>query len=68
MKKVLLNGKKLEISDNILTIADLLSSMSIPTVGTAVALNDKVVRKADHEATAIEDNDTVEIVRAVAGG
>jgi len=36
--------------------------------GTAVALNDDVVPRARHAATALRDGDRLEIIVAVAGG
>ena len=66
--KILLNGTETEIEENILTITDLLMSLNIPTIGTAVALNYKVIKKSEHQTTHISENDAVEIVRAVAGG
>ncbi|WP_375466333.1 sulfur carrier protein ThiS [uncultured Methylobacterium sp.] len=36
--------------------------------GIAIALNGRVIRRRDWEATAIRDGDRVEIVRAMQGG
>jgi len=66
--KILLNGTETEIGDYVLTISDLLISLDIPIIGIAVALNYKVVKKAEHQNTCISENDAIEIVRAVAGG
>jgi len=65
--KIILNGVETEISDNS-TVAQLLASKNIPTSGTAVACNDKVVKKSTHETTMLCEGDRVEIIRAVAGG
>ena len=65
---IILNGKNTWIDKDIFTVADLLSLLDIPTLGTAVALNDKVVRRNDHSSTQITEGDRIEIVRAVAGG
>ena len=64
---IILNGKEVEIADNI-TVAQLLSLNHIPTAGTAVAFNDKVVKKSTHETTVLNEGDRIEIIRAVAGG
>ncbi|MEI6519337.1 MAG: sulfur carrier protein ThiS [bacterium] len=65
--KIVLNGKEIEIADNS-TVAQLLAINNIPTAGTAVACNDKVVKKSTHETTILCEGDRVEIIRAVAGG
>ena len=36
--------------------------------GVAVALNGKIIRRADWPATALSDGDEIEVVQAVAGG
>jgi thiamine biosynthesis protein ThiS len=50
------------------TVAALLREQNAPTIGVAVALNGAVVRRAEHEATPLKENDEVEIIRAVQGG
>lgn len=65
--RILLNGKPADCPDGC-TVAALLEDRGIPTAGTAVARNEKVVRKAEHAATVLAPEDRVEIIRAVAGG
>jgi sulfur carrier protein len=52
------------------TVAALLAARDIAPDGrgVAVALNGAVVRRADWATTALNDGDTVEIVRAMQGG
>jgi sulfur carrier protein len=64
---VFLNGEEQEIRDAI-TIADLLKDLQISLQYGAVAVNRKVVRKRDHEATRLQPGDRIEIVRPVGGG
>jgi sulfur carrier protein len=64
---VLLNGEEQEIRDDI-TIADLLKELQISLQYGAIAVNRKVVRKRDHEATHLQPGDRIEIVRPVGGG
>jgi thiamine biosynthesis protein ThiS len=45
-----------------------LREQNAPNVGVAVALNGAVVRRAEHEATPVNENDEIEIIRAVQGG
>jgi sulfur carrier protein len=65
--RVILNGEEQEIREDI-TIADLLSDLKISLQYGAVAVNRKVVRKRDHEATRLRAGDRIEIVRPVGGG
>lgn len=65
--QVILNGEEREIRDDI-TVADLLSDLKIVLQYGAVALNRKVVRKKEHEATRLKAGDRIEIVRPVGGG
>jgi sulfur carrier protein len=65
--QVILNGEEQEIRDNI-TVADLLYDLHITLQYGAVAVNRRVVRKKDHEATSLRAGDRIEIVRPVGGG
>ena len=65
--QVFLNGEEQEIRDDI-TLADLLTELQISLQYGAVAVNRKVVRKRDHEATRLQPGDRIEIVRPVGGG
>ena len=65
--QVFLNGEEQEIRDDI-TIADLLKELQISLQYGAIAVNRKVVRKRDHEATRLQPGDRIEIVRPVGGG
>jgi sulfur carrier protein len=65
--RVTLNGEEQEIRDDI-TVADLLHDLQITLQYGAVAVNRRVVRKKDHEATHLKTGDRIEIVRPVGGG
>jgi thiamine biosynthesis protein ThiS len=65
--RVMLNGEEQEIRDDI-TVADLLHDLQITLQYGAVAVNRRVVRKKDHEATRLSAGDRIEIVRPVGGG
>lgn len=60
------NGEQRELQAT--TIALLLQELEMPSIGIAVARNGKVVRRDDHAATPLEENDEIEIIRAVQGG
>ena len=65
--QVILNGEEHEIRDDI-TVADLLHDLQITLQYGAVAVNRRVVRKKDHQATHLRAGDRIEIVRPVGGG
>jgi sulfur carrier protein len=65
--RVILNGEEQEIRDDI-TVAELLRDLHIILQYGAVAVNRRVVRKRDHEATSLKAGDRIEIVRPVGGG
>jgi sulfur carrier protein len=50
------------------TIAELLSARGLDMRGVAVALNGQVVPRAAWPSTALQDGDTLELVRAMQGG
>ena len=50
------------------TVADLLARLGLPSAQVAVERNRKLVRRADHAATALADGDELEIVTFFGGG
>lgn len=50
------------------TVAALLESLGRSGPGIAVAVNERVVRRADHATTVLHPGDRVEIIQAVGGG
>ena len=64
--KIKLNGEFCEVSARV--IEELLSETKAPAHGVAVAVNGRVVRRAEWGATALNENDEIEIIRAVQGG
>lgn len=65
--KATVNGQVRELPDGC-TIGVLLETLGTVGSGIAVARNDSVVPRAQHDACAISDGDRIEIIRAVAGG
>jgi len=65
--RIVVNGETLEVPVG-LTVTDLLAHLAVPVLGVAVERNRRVVRRAEHEACAIEEGDIVEIVQFVGGG
>lgn len=64
---ILVNGETRDVADGA-TLASLLDLVGVRRDGTAVALNDNVVARAQHATTALHDGDRLEIIVAVAGG
>ncbi|MBV8154361.1 MAG: sulfur carrier protein ThiS [Candidatus Eremiobacteraeota bacterium] len=64
--KATVNGQPRDLPDGC-TIAALLDALDTVR-GVAVARNDRVVPRAQHESCPIADGDRIEIIRAVAGG
>lgn len=65
--KATVNGELRELPDGT-TVAQLLQELGAPRSGIAVARNARVVRRAEFETQRLVDGDTVEIIKAVAGG
>lgn len=65
---IYLNEKRIELDDNI-SVSGLLEKQNITnTAGMAIALNGKVVRKANWDATILSDGDKILIISAGQGG
>ena len=64
---ITINGEPRELPSGT-TLDALLDVLGARRDGTAVALNDGVVPRADHASTALHDGDRLEIIVAVAGG
>lgn len=60
------NGQSLQTRAN--TLEELLQELQIAPVGTAVAVNQSVVRRAAHAEFRLNEGDQIEIIRAVQGG
>ena len=65
--KATINGEARELPDGT-TVASLLETLGTARSGIAVARNQRVVRRAEYETQTIADGDTIEIIKAVAGG
>jgi len=65
--KATINGELRELPDG-LTVGGLLELLGAPKSGIAVARNERVVRRVEYDRAAIDDGDSIEIIKAVAGG
>lgn len=64
--KITLNGQARETSAT--TLGELLRELQFTPSGLAVAINESVVRRAELEMCALNEDDKIEIIRAVQGG
>ena len=64
---VVVNGKELEIKDNI-TIQELLKELKIEQKVMAVAVNMEIVKKDKWSEHKIKENDKLELLHFVGGG
>ncbi len=67
MIKIRINGTTKQISPNI-SITDLLNELALPKEGIAVAVNGEVIPRDQHGLILINEEDQIEVIRAVAGG
>ncbi len=65
--KLRINGESRETPD-LGTVADLAAWLELPAFGSAVELNGQVIRRANHAATPLQEDDRLEVVRLVGGG
>lgn len=66
--RVFINQKEFSTDSDRLTVAELLSMNQLPTIGVAVAVNNKVVRKSDWDSAELAQDDNVTVITAVCGG
>lgn len=64
---VFLNGEPLQL-DSPCTIVDLLERQQLAGRRVAVEVNGEIVPRGEHETTAINPGDRIEVVHALGGG
>ncbi len=65
--RVVVNDQPTDLPDGA-TVVDLLVSLDLPGTRVAVEVNRRLVRRADHAATVLGQDDRIEIVTLVGGG
>ena len=63
-----INGELREAPEGMGTLADLAAWLELPAFGSAIELNNLVIRRADHLNPRLMDGDRLEVVRLVGGG
>ena len=66
--RIFINNNPEDISLENPTLEELLTLKNIPASGTAVAINNKLVRHADWQRTIVQANDSITIISAAFGG
>lgn len=65
--KIYLNKKEID-ADGLASLAELLTREKLAGPGMAVAIGDKVIRRADWADTALTDGMKITVISAVCGG
>ncbi len=65
---VTINGKEMQIPEDVDTVAKLISHLEIRNPVVIVELNDEILQKEDHEKTTIKADDRIEFIQFVGGG
>ncbi|MGG0186923.1 sulfur carrier protein ThiS [Bacillus rhizoplanae] len=63
-----INGRQVEVSSEVKTVADLLAHLGLETKIVVVERNQDILQKDDHRDTSVFDGDQIEIVTFVGGG
>ncbi|MDR7000119.1 sulfur carrier protein ThiS [Neobacillus niacini] len=66
--KLLLNGERVVLPDDIVTVSDVLKHYEVHNKVVVVELNGKILTKVEHQSTRLSDKDKIEIVHFVGGG
>lgn len=64
--KIKINNKETEVNATILS--ELAAELSLPEKGVAVAVNNRMVTRADWNQTEVKEGDNIVVIKAVCGG
>jgi sulfur carrier protein len=64
---VRINGTITQVADNA-TVADIATENGVGQTGSAIAVNEKLVRRADWPNVTLSENDDIVIIKAAYGG
>lgn len=65
--RLFINGQERQ-APALSSVAELAAWLQLPAFGSAIELNGEVIRKAEHQATGLKEDDCLEVVRLVGGG
>ena len=65
---IIYNDTNLDLPNNYMTLEDLAKLKKIPLQGSAIALNDKLIKKEQWSVTPLKDFDRITVITAAFGG
>lgn len=65
---ILLNENKVILPNDYMTVADLVKWKEIPSQGTAIAVNNKLIKQDKWSITNLKDEDQITVISAAFGG
>lgn len=65
---ILLNDIPIKLPCNTMTVADLVKWKQIPSQGTAIAINDKLIKQDQWSVKRLEEMNQVTVISAAFGG
>ncbi len=66
--KLIINNEPVEILENSISVEKLMEFRSIPTQGTAIAVNDMIIGRDKRGSHLLKDGDRVMVITAAYGG
>lgn len=66
--KITVNNSPKIIDEKYVTVSRLLEILGVKENGTAVAVNERLIRKDDRPSTPVSDGDAITIITAAFGG
>lgn len=67
LMKISVNNKETKMANGS-TLADLAAQLELPAQGVAIAVNNKMVPRAQWNDTILNENDSLVIIKAACGG
>lgn len=65
--KIKVNNKEMDF-DTAITIHQLARQLELPDKGVAIAVNNKMITRAEWDTFSVQENDAVVIIKAACGG
>lgn len=65
---ILFNDENIQLPNDFMTLEDLAEWKEIPSQGSAIAINDKLVKRDQWSVTPLKDLDRVSVITASFGG
>lgn len=65
---IILNKEDFLLPDEVVTIGELIAWQQLPTIGVAVAVNNRVIPKKEWESWKLCQGDKIALITAVCGG